>query len=907
VRLWDRHAELSVLTGLVEAVRTRQSQVLVLRGEPGVGKTALLDEMAGQAQGCRVVRTAGVQSEIELAFAGLHQLLGPMLGRLEQLPVPQREALRTVFGLSAGPAPDRFLVGLAVLSLLSETAGKRPLVCVVDDQQWLDKASAQALGFAARRLAADPVGLVFAARVPGEELAGLPELTIQGLPEADARALLDSALTGPLDARVRDQVVAEAGGNPLALLELPRGMTPGELAGGFGLPAAVTLTDRIEDSFRRRLDALPTPARRLLLLAAADPSGDQSLVWRAAGQLGIPAQAATVSAVEAGLARFGPRVLFRHPLVRSVAYQSASFPERQEAHQALAGATDPTADPDRRAWHRAQATAGPDEEVAAELEASAGRAQARGGLAAAAAFLERSVRLTADPAALVKRTLAAAQASMQAGALDQALGLLIMTEAWPLDELQSAQVDLLRGQVAYASGLGGDAPPLLLKAGRRLEPFNAELARETYLDAWLAAAAAGDVAEVSRAARDLPRSPHPGPAELLLVGLSLLTTDGLAAAAPILRQAVSLFAGDSVSDGDRLRRGFSALPPTWFLWDADGYRTILARQIQFVRSAGALEHLPLYLESAALLAAWSGDFGATAALTAEAEAVCEVTGSRVPLIYAALMLACLRGRHAEAVQLIDAAVDTAEAGGQGSIITWSRFVTAVLCNGLGRYGEAREAARLAVEDPTGIYVSMWALPELIEAAARGGDIPAAGAALEQLAGTTQVSGTDWALGIEARSRALVTGDQTADDLYREAIDRLVRSQLRPELARAHLLYGEWLRRENRPADARAQLRTAHSLFDEIGMEAFAERARKELLAAGETARKRTSQAAIEASQELTTQEAQVARLARDGLSNPEIGARLFISSHTVQYHLGKVFAKLGIRSRRQLHDVLPLL
>jgi DNA-binding CsgD family transcriptional regulator len=902
--LTDRDAERAVLDQFVDGVRGGVGQTLVVWGEPGMGKTALLDYLAGRARECRVVRVAGVQSEMELAFAGLHQLCGPMLGHAGRLPDPQHQALRTVFGLSAGPAPDRFLVGLATLGLLAEVSGEQPLICVIDDEQWLDQASAQALAFAGRRLAADPVGLLFAAREPGAELGGLPELAVTGLAETYARALLDSALAGPMDARVRDQLVAEAEGNPLALLELPRGMTPGELAGGFGLPGQVSLTGRLEDSFRRRLDALPAQARRLLLVAAADPSGNASLVWRAAAELGLTARA-TVPAVEAGLAEFGVQVRFRHPLVRSVAYRSASLAERQQVHQALAEATDPAADPDRRAWHRAQAADGPDEEVAAELERSAGRAQARGGMAAAAAFLEHAVQLTVDPAHQVERTLAAAQASMQAGSLDKALGLLVMTEAWPLDDLQGARVMLLRGQIAYASGLGSDAPPLLLDAARRLEPLDPGLARETYLDALLAAFASGGLEEISRAARDLPGSSHPGPAELLLAGLSLMITDGLAAAAPALRQAVSLFAGDStdsITDSDRLRRGFFVLPSVCFLWDADGYRTLMDRQIQLVRNAGALDHLPLDLEAAALIAAWSGEFAGAASLMAEADAVCEVTGSRIPP-YAGLLLAGLRGRQAEAVALIDATVNAARAAGQGSVVVTGHWVTAVLGNGLGRYDEARQAADLAADDPAGVYVSAWALPELIEAAVRSGDMSVAIVALERLAGATQLSGTDWALGIEARSRALLTEGQAADVLYQEAIDRLGRTRLRPELARAHLLYGEWLRRENRRADARDQLRTAHDMFDEIGMEGFAERASKALLATGETSRKRTAQAP--ASQELTAQEMQVARLARDGLSNPEIGARLFISSHTVEYHLSKVFAKLGISSRGQLRTVLP--
>jgi DNA-binding CsgD family transcriptional regulator len=908
-RLRGRSGEVSVLTGLVAAVRAGESRVLVVRGEPGVGKTALLDYLAGQTAGCRVVRAAGVQSEMELAFAGLHQLLAPMLDRLEQLPVPQRDALRTAFGLSAGPAPDRFLVALAVLSLLSEVAGERPLVCVIDDQQWLDRASAQALGFAARRLAADPVGLVFAARIPGEELAGLPELAVEGLAEGDARVLLDSALTGPLDTRVRDQIVAEARGNPLALLELPRGMTPAELAGGFGLPGAGSLTGRIEDSFRRRLDALPAQARRLLLLAAADPSGDPGLVWRAAGRLGLPVQATAAPAVEAGLVEFGARVRFRHPLVRSAAYRSASFPERQEVHGVLAEVTDPQVDPDRRAWHRAQAAAGPDEEVAAELERCAGRAQARGGLAAATAFLDRAVRLTADPAHLVERTLAAAQASVQAGAFDQALGLLVMTEARPLDELASARLDLLRAQIAFASGLDSDATPLLLKAARRLEPLNPGLARETYLNAWGAALlagrlAAGDMAEICRAARALPQSQQPGPVELLLDGLALLITDGLPAAAPTLRQAVSAFASVGVSADDGLRWGWMAVVAANILWDDDGWRAILARQVQLARNAGALEHLPLYLEAAAIIAAWSGDFGAAASLIAEVNAVREAIGSRIAP-YAALLLGSLRGSQAEAIPLIEATINEAEAGGQGLAVTSARWAAAMLYNGLGRYDEASEAARQAAENPSGLQVSMWALIELIEAAARSGNMPMASDALERLAETTQVSGTGFGLGIEARSRALMAEDGPADGLYLEAIDRLGRTQLRPELARAHLVYGEWLRRQGRRSQAREQLRTAHGMLDTMGMEGFAERARRELLATGETARKRTVQATVEASQALTAQEAQVARLARDGLSNPEIGARLFISSRTVQYHLGKVFTKLGISSRGQLNRVLP--
>jgi DNA-binding CsgD family transcriptional regulator len=900
----------SVLAGLVAAVRAGESRALVVRGEPGVGKTALLDYLDEQTEGCRVVHVAGVQSEMDFAFAGLHQLLAPMLDYLEQLPVPQREALRTVFGLSEGPVPDRFLVSLAVLSLLSEAAGERPLLCVIDDEQWLDQASAQALGFAARRLGADPVGLVFAARVPGEELAGLPELVVGGLAEANARALLDSALAGPLDARVRDQIVAEAEGNPLALLELPRGMTPAELAGGFGLPATRSLTGRIEDSFQRRLDALPTQTRRLLLLAAADPSGDPALVWRAAERLGLSVQGAAAPAVDAGLAEFGARMRFRHPLVRSVAYRSAPFKERQQVHEALAEATDPTADPDRRAWHRAQAAAGPDEEVAAELERSAGRAQARGGLAAAAAFLERSVLLTADPARRGERTVAAAQASVQAGAFDKALGLLVTAEAGPLDELQGALVELLRGQVAFASGMGGDAPPLLLRAAARLEPLNPDLARETYLNAWGAAVfagrleGAGELVEISRAARAAPAPAHPPrPVDLLLEGFALASTDGRAAAAPALRQAAAAFASERTPAEDRLRWAWLAGNTAVYLWDVDGYDAISAGATQLMRAAGALGQLPLGLQAQAAVATWCGDFPAAAALITEVRLVTEATGTLMAP-YAAISLTAARGRESEAAPLLEATMAEALGGGQGIAVSWVRWATAILHNGLGRYADAAAAAELASEVPE-YLVSGLALPDLVEAAARTGNTRLATGAVDRLAETTQPGGTDWGLGVEARSRALVSQGLAAEELYREAIDRLGRTRLRPDLARAHLLYGEWLRRENRRTDAREQLRTAYDQLSAIGMEAFAERARRELLATGETARKRTARPAVAVSQELTPQEAQVARLARDGLSNPEIGTRLFISSHTVQYHLGKVFAKLGISSRSQLHRVLP--
>ncbi len=899
-----------MLDRLVDAVRAGESRALVVRGEPGVGKTALLEYLAEQASGCRVVRVAGVQSEMELVFAGLHQLLGPMLDHLEHLPAPQSGALRTAFGVSPGAAPDRFLVGLAVLSLLSEVAEERPLICLVDDEQWLDRASAQVLAFVARRLGAESVGLVFAARGMGEELTGLPELALEGLAEDDARALLDSALTGPLDAPVRDRIVSETRGNPLALLELPRSATPAELAGGFALPAAVPLAGQIEESFRRRLDALPAETRRLLQLAAADPVGDPMLVWRAAERLAIGAEAAT-PAVEAGLVEFGVRVQFRHPLVRSAAYRSASLEERQDAHRVLAEATDPELDPDRRAWHRAQAAPGPDEDVADELVRSAGRAQGRGGLAAAAAFLERSAMLTPESARRAQRLLAAARAKRDAGALDAALGLLVAVEAGPFDALRAAEVERLRGQIAFDQRRGSDAGRLLLSAARRLEPLDAELARQTYLEALEAAMWVGDldipgsVMEVGTPARSAPPAPSPPRVvDVLLDAFALRFTEGYTVAAPTLKRALELLLAQNVAN-DKVGRSLwltggragAMIAPE--LWDFESWLALATRQAQFARDSGALVHLQFALNLLAWNHVVAGDFTAGALLFDEDRLIAEATGNP-PLGFPEMVLAAWRGQETEASALIEATLRDATARGLGTVGNYATYASSVLYNGLGRHDAARDAAwRVFEHDQLGY--GPFVVPELVEAASRTGDMAIVSAALEWLSERTRVSPTEWALGIEARVRALLSEGEVADGLYLESIERLGRTRVRVELARGHLLYGEWLRRKNKRVDAREHLRAAHELFDSMGAEAFAERARRELLATGETVRKRT----VETRGDLTAQETQIAQLARDGLSNPEIGTRLFISPRTVQYHLRKVFLKLGIRSRSQLETVLP--
>ena len=907
--LRGRRSECEALDHVVAGVLAGQSRAVVLRGEAGVGKTVLLEYLAGRASQCRVVQAAGVEAEMELPFAGLHQLCASMLDRLGNLPDPQNEALATAFGLSSGESPDRFLVGLAALTLLSDIAEERPLLCVVDDAQWLDRASAQALAFVARRLRAEAVAVVFSERESSRELAGLPELAVGGLADDDARALLESVVTGPLDERVRDRIVAETHGNPLALMELPHGLTHAELAGGFGLSTGSPLSGQIEESFRRRLRGLPPTSRELLLIAAAEPVGDPLTVWRAAELLGVGAQAAG-PASRAGLGEFGARVRFRHPLVRSAVYRSSSLDDRLRAHRGLAEATDPETDPDRRAWHLAHATPALDETVAAELEESAGRAQARGGLAAAAAFLRRAAALTPEPEPRARRALAAARCSHEAGAPDSALELLAMAEAGPLDELQRARAELLRAQIRFAVNRGRDSPPLLLAAARRLEKLDAKLSRETYLDAFSAALFAGrlgvgasmhEVAEAVLAANWGESGGRSPPAcDLLLEGVAVLTTQGYAAGAPTLKRALSAFRDEPMSEEDALRWLWLACRVARALGDDASWDALTDRQVRLAREAGALSLLPIALIERFGVQLFFGELREAQSLVAEAEAVVEATGSHLAP-QGAIALAAWRGSENEVSELIEASRQEVVRRGEGLWLIATEWASAVLFNSLGRYEEALAVSEQAGEDPDELGVSTWVPTEFIEAAVRAGQPERAAAPLRRLQEISQASGSDWTLGVEARSRALLSQGDEAERLYREAIDRLGRTRVKVALARAQLLYGEWLRREGRRVEAREQLRTAHATYAAMGMEGFAERARRELVATGEKVRKRS----VETRDDLTAQEAQIARLAADGRTNPEIGAQLFISPRTVEWHLHKVFTKLGIGSRRDLRRALP--
>jgi len=906
--LVGRQRECDELDRLVVRVRSGRSGALVVNGEPGVGKSALLDHLCARATGCRVVRVAGVESEMELVLAGLHQACAPFLDRIDRLPEPQAQALRIVFGIEGGEVPDRFLVGLATLSLLAETAGERPVVCVVDDAQWLDRPSLQVLAFVARRLVAESVALVFAVRDASAEpeLAGLQRIGVHGLRDADARALLRVVVAGLVDEQVRDRIVAETRGNPLALVELTRGLGAEELAGGIGTTDGRAVPSRVEATFLRRLETLTPDVRRLLVLAAAEPSGDPILLWRAAERLGISPATADVAQTD-GLLTIGERVVFRHPLARSAAYRSAPAAERRAAHVALSEVTDRDVDPDRWAWHLAAAAPGPDDAVARELERCAERAEARGGLAAGAAFLRRTVVVTRDPALRAARALRAAQSSLAAGDFEATHHLLTVAGSGPLSDLQRAQVDLVRADAAYSHGRGGDGPTLLLRAAAALEPLDPVLARKTYLDAWSAALFAGSMASPGAGQEEVAHralaAPAPAdltmPFDLLLRGFALAMTQGRRAAAPVLERCAATFVGDGASLEEMLRWGWLATAAAAMVWDHDACLVVSSQGVRVARDSGALTVLAVSLNVHAQAVCLTGDLDAAATLVDEAAAVTDATGSQVAA-FGGLVLAGLRGREAEALALVDDTVGRATAWGQGTAVQYARWATAILYNGLGRHEDALRAARAAWVETPQLFVSAWSASEVVEAATAVGQRDVALEALAGLCEAADAADTDWARGISARGRALVSRDGTAEDLFREAIGRLGRTRVRPELARTHLLYGEWLRRADRPDEARAQLRTAHDLFVACRMEAFEERARHGLTESGVRLRGRRT----DALEGLTAQEAEIARLAASGRSNPEIGATLFVSPRTVEWHLHKVFLKLGIASRHELAEAL---
>jgi DNA-binding CsgD family transcriptional regulator len=896
-----------VLDRLVADVLAGESRVLVLRGDPGVGKSAMLGYLTEQVTGWRVVSAVGVEAEMELAYSGLHQMCAPLLVHLEKLPTPQHDALATVFGRRVGPPPDRFLVGLATLTLIAEAAEHQPVACIIEDAQWLDRSSAQILGFVGRRLLAERVAVVCAARArSGDDvLVGMPELLIRGLPDADARELLLRTMHGPLDAAVTHQIVAESHGNPLALLELPRTWRAADLAGGFAIPSSQPVASTIQQSYVRRLRALPPDTQLLVLTAAAEPLGDPLLLRRAADRLEVDI-AAAAPAADAGLLQVRGRVEFTHPLVRSAAYGEAAADTRRRVHRALAESTDAEVDPDRHAWHRARATSGPDEDVAAELESSAGRAQARGGVAAAAAFLTHATELTPEPSARTRRALEAALANVQAGAFDTARTLLEVAGDGPLDELQRVRIDLVRAHLAFASARGNEATPLLLAAARGLEPLDLQLARATYLDAFSAAQFAArlnhgvGVADVAESVRAAPRLPDHEltPGDLLLDAFVALT-ENYAAAVPMGRRALEKLRANVTSTEDRLRWLWQGCVLALELWDDESAYVLSDHHLHMARKTGALTELPLALSSRTPILVFCGELSAAAAMVEEARSVDEAAGiTEAP--YGALTLSAWRGHVPEATGLIEVVMREATSRGEGVGVAICEYAHAVLCNGVGQYDEALVAARGACADPQEMVAHNWGLTELVESATHAGRIDLAVGALDELSEKTRATGTDWGLGIEARSRALVSDRDAAEGWFRTALEHLDRARVRGEFARAHLLYGEWLRRADRRLEARSELGIAYEMFTAMGLEGFAERTRRELRETGATVRTR----ATGPHDELTPQEAHIAHLAQEGMSNPEIGAHLFISARTVEWHLRKVFSKLGVASRRELRRAL---
>jgi len=909
MRLFAREDAIAALDGLLESAREGRSGALVLRGEPGIGLTSLLDYAVGSASDMRVARVAGVESEMELTFAAVHQLCVSMLDRLDAVSAPQRDALASVFGLTGGRPPDSFLVDLAVLSLLSHVAEEQPLLCVLDDAHWLDQPSAEALAFVGRRLRAESVALVFAlhnsarARTP---LAGLPELRVARLSHEDSHEVLGSVVDGPIEAGVRERVVTAATGNPLALLELTAELTRDQLAGAADLPQPLHLGSRLEQSFLAEIRGMPPETRTLLLLAAAEPEGSASLLWSAAALLGIPAEAAAPAEADR-LLQLGPRIAFRHPLIGVAIYGAASTAERKAVHRALVEAIDPSLEPDLHAWHRAAAALEPDEDMAADLERSAARAKGRGDYTAAGACLVRAAQLTPDPNLRTGRTLAAAQAELAAGAFGRANALLAEASSQSLDKLQRAQALRLRGAISFGLRQGYDGCAMLLQAAKALEPINVRLARDTYLEALEAAihtsrlGGHGRVLDVATAALSAPAVPESevGAADLLLDGLASLLTSGHQAAVPTVRRAL-----EALHQADELRWLPLGCLAAREIWHDEALHALTTRHVQLVRHASATDKDPLALERLETMDdVVSGRFEIAEARFAEAREPSGAARDPEPLSHftpGEVIVAVWRGRAEEARHLAEACAHEGTARGLGSYVTFAKYAIAVLEISLGNYWAALTQAREACEDE-GVYMATAALPELVEAAVRSGDREIASLALRRLSERTVPSGTDWALGTLARSRALLAEGPEADPLYQEAIEHLERTRVAPHLARTHLAYGEWLRRMRRRRDSRNQLSTALDMFVSMGSQAFAERARVELTATGEHVRRRTA----ETVDVLTPQEARIARLAGDGASNPEIAAQLFISPRTVEYHLSKVFRKLGVSSRTQLARIMP--
>ena len=903
--LLGRHTECEAIDGLLAAARDGLSGLLLLTGEPGIGKTRLLEYAAADAADLHVIRLAGVESEIRLGFGALHRLLRPFLDRILGLPVPQRDALSAAFGLIGSAPPDRYLVGLATLNVLASVAAEKPVLCLVDDVHWLDRESAEALAFTARRLHADSLAFILAARGEASDqsvFASLGTLPLGGLAAQEAKALLASRVAGYLDAAVAEQIVAGTGGNPLALTEITARLSPEQLAGVAPLPARLPVSRMFDLHFRAVIAALPPDTRTLLLLIAAAPADDAPLIWRAAGWLGLSARAAQPAA-ERGIVTRDAQPSFRHPLIRSAVYADADPARRRRVHAALAAAYDSVGDAEWSAWHRAEAAAGTDEQIAAELQAAAEHARARGGFSEQALFLSRAADLTPAPGRRAERRLAAADAHVICG--DPAAAEILL-------DLAAADLD---GRVARARALRtravlemfhvrvANVPAMLMEAVAELGDLDRRMTWDLLFEAMHAAMMGREhvrettLCEVAKATATAWHDPD-APAwsgDLVMAGLARRVAEGHAQGAPVLRAALAKLRG--ATELQELGIPLSVLISfaTDEVWDIEARRELTERLAAVDRSQGALYALSMTLLVAAQAEITAGRFAEAETCYAEADEFFAAIGFPADGAVNRAHLFAWSGREDELRGALTGIASLAEAFGQGHMDKMGLHALSILDLGLGRYQSALDHALTVFRDDppsTGNLV----LPVIVEAGVRTGEREAAAAALTRMTERAHAAATPWALGLLARCEALMCADEQAEAGYRESVSRLSRVPVDLDLAHSRLLFGEWLRRGKRRAESRAQLRAAHQVFESCGAVPFAERARTELLATGAQVRKR----ALPAGTELTAQERHVAVLAASGHTNAEIAERLFITVSTVEFHLNKVFRKLAISSRRQI-------
>jgi DNA-binding CsgD family transcriptional regulator len=906
--LLDRQAERASIDRALRSVRDGSSATLVIRGPPGVGKTALLGYAADAAPDMGICGVIGIESEINLEFAALHQLLIPFIRDIEDLPGPQRQAMRVAFGMDEGPPADRFLVGLAALTLLARAAEERPVLCLIDDAEWLDTESAHALGFVARRLYADRVGMLVVQSEPAaaDAFEQFPQVRVGGLPAAEAGRLLRSVVGAPVADRVLDRILADTERNPLALVEIGTEFTPDELAGRASLPEPVPLSRRLVDRFSRQVRELDPDTQAFLLLAAAGVLGDRAVLWRAARRGGIDADTAAANAESAGLVQLSASsVQFRYPLIRSAIYHGAADQDRRRAHLLLSEATSGT-HPDLQAWHQGAAATGPDEDVASALERAAGDAQARGGYAARAGLLRRSIELTPDDGLRARREIALAEAELMSGHPDKARDLADAALGRLTDPGARAAGERLRGEILFVQGNAAESAKVLADAARSLDP-DRPAGRETMAAAMWAAVWAGpvqtrDMAITAAACPHLARS-EASVADLLLEGYEARFTAGYGAAVEPFRAAISVLRSADLEPDAGLRWYAMGAEAAGSLWDADALLDIAGRFVRTARARGALIQLPVALAMQAIADWVAGRLADAEDRWTEMREIIAASDSWPVLGIDSrgegLVLA-YTGRVAAAKAAGASQIRECTARGQGGIADIGRAIVAIadMCD---RDYDSAEFAAATVVGHDQAFTTEAILPELVETAWRSDHHREALNAFGVLSERTLAAGTPWALGVRSRCAALIEEDDRAEDAYQEAISQLQRSRATVELARSHLFYGQWLRRAKRRREARHQLRAAYDMFDAMGADAFTDLASAELSATGERARARRPETTFD----LTPQEARVAGLAAEGETNNQIAAELFVSPRTVEYHLGKVFRKLGVTSRAQLARRLP--